>query len=145
MGKHQQALKSAGFTPLQAEVLVDIFQAKKKTKANEENIAVWEAYREIYVARYGTEPVRNPTVNNQIKQLVRRLGEETIEVVKFYVKHNGAFYVQKCHPIGLCLADAESLRTQWSRGQTVTQGDAKRMETREHYRTQMERIEKGEL
>ena len=80
---------------------------------------IWESYRDAYYSRYKTEPVRNATVNAQIKNLGKRLGKESVDVVRFFVGHNSQFYLAKCHPIGLCLSDAEALRTQWARGQTV--------------------------
>lgn len=88
------------------------------------NIKIWENYCEAYKRRYGTEPVRNLTVNSQIAALGKRLGEEAIEVVQFYVMHNQQFYVRSCHPIGLCLKDAEALRTQWARGRAVMSTEA---------------------
>ncbi len=85
---------------------------------------IWEAYQAAYRNRYGTDPVRNATVNSQIASLAKRLGEEALEVVAFYLAHNKGFYLEKCHPIGLCLADAESLRTQWARGRAITKTEA---------------------
>lgn len=106
---------------------------------------VWNAYRDAFVSRYKTEPVRNKTVNSQIKNLVGRLGTEAVDVVKFYLSHNDAFYVRKHHPIGLCLTDAEGLRAQWATGRKVTGNTARQAEKSDHYQSQMERVERGEL
>lgn len=105
---------------------------------------VWVAYEDAYFARYKTAPVRNATVNAQIKQIVSRLGEEAIEVVKFFVSHNDKFYVLKGHAIGLCLKDAESLRTQWARGRPITSNDVRQVEKVDHFKSQMERVTRGE-
>jgi hypothetical protein len=90
---------------------------------------IWESYANAYFDRYKTEPVRNGKVNSQIKQLAERLGSEAVDVVRFYVSHNKTFYVSKCHEIGLCLADAESLRTQWVKGKAITNSELKRFES----------------
>jgi hypothetical protein len=81
---------------------------------------IWEAYREAYKTRYGVEPVRNATTNSQCNALHKRLGESAIEVVRFYLTHNDGYYLRSQHPIGLALAQAESLHTQWQRGVAVT-------------------------
>lgn len=90
-------------------------RASKKSSPEQLAIArkVWESYEVGYSAVYGTSPVRNAMVNGQIAKLVQRLGEEAPQVTKFYLGHRGKFYVEKLHPIGLLLADAEKLRTEW--------------------------------
>lgn len=92
------------------------------------NSEIWKAYADAYFHRYKTEPVRNAKVNGQISQLARRLGSEAPDVVRFYVGHNKTFYAAKCHEIGLCLSDAEALRTQWAKGKAITNADLKRFE-----------------
>lgn len=106
---------------------------------------IWAAYQSAYRDRYKVDPTRNATVNTQIVNLSKRLGEEAVEVIKFYVQHNSGFYVGKCHPIGVLLVDAESMRTQWARGKTITQNDVRQHESQDHYKSQMERIRSGEL
>lgn len=86
---------------------------------------VWSAYETSYRARYGVSPVRNAKVNAQCAQLVKRLGgDAAVGVVRFYVGHQNAFYVQKAHALGLCLADAEALHTQWKNNTTITRSSA---------------------
>jgi hypothetical protein len=92
---------------------------------------IFDAYAQAYWARYGVEPARNATVNGQCSQLAKRLGEEAIAIVRFYVSHNRAFYVQKSHPIGLALSDAESLRTEWLTGKQVTGVEARATENKQ--------------
>lgn len=96
------------------------------------NSETWEAYKNSYYQRYKTEPVRNATVNGQISNLVKRLGKESPDVVKFYLEQNRAFYIQSCHPVGLCLKDAEALRTQWASNFSVNPIAAKQAEQRQH-------------
>jgi hypothetical protein len=91
---------------------------------NPVNLETWKAYKQAYCQRYGVDPVRNKTVNAQIKGFVARLGEEAPEVAAFYLRSNKAFYVQQSHSVGQLLKDAEGLRTQWATGRAVTQAEA---------------------
>jgi hypothetical protein len=92
------------------------------------NSKIWSSYFDAYLLRYKVEPKRNATVNGQVAQLGKRLGTEAIEVVAFYLSSNNGYYVQRCHPIGACLSDAESLRTQWMRGKPITRNDVRDFE-----------------
>ncbi len=109
------------------------------------NLLCWESYSNAYQKRWQQNPVRNARVNAQISQIANLLGKEAPEVIEFYVWHNDSFYVKKAHPIGLCLKDAEALRTQWARGSAITNSQIKQMEKSQHYQDQITRIEKGEL
>lgn len=106
-----------------------VTKPKKKAEATDEkkvlNKQIWESYKDSYVQRYKTEPVRNASVNAKISQLAERLGSEAPEVVKFYLKHNKSHYVSRLHEIGLCLSDAEALRTQWFHNKAITERDVK--------------------
>lgn len=93
---------------------------KSKPKAEPKTGPVWQAYSEAYRGRYGTDPVRNSTVNGQLAQVVNRLGEEAAFVAEFYLSHRNRFYVEKMHPVGLLLSDAEKLRTEWATGRQTT-------------------------
>lgn len=80
----------------------------------------WKSYSDAYFSRYKTEPVRNATVNTQVKSFVRRIGaEESPHVAAFFVQSNSAFYVQRGHVFGNLLADAEKLRTEWATGRVI--------------------------
>jgi hypothetical protein len=81
----------------------------------------WKAYSDAYFNRYGTEPVRNQTVNSQVVQFVKRLGEtESPQVAAFFLTHNDVFYVKQMHAVGLLLKDAEKLRTEWATQSQMT-------------------------
>lgn len=92
------------------------------------NKRIWESYVEAYQERYKVTPVVNQTTRSQVSNLRKRLGEEAIDVVSFFVKSNNGYYIQKLHTIGACLADAESLRTQWIRGKAITRNDVRDFE-----------------
>ena len=82
--------------------------------------STWDAYESGYQQRYGTPPVRNAKVNAQVVQFVKRLGAEAADVIGFYLRHQGGYYIAKCHEFGAALNDAEKLRTEWATGRTAT-------------------------
>jgi hypothetical protein len=80
----------------------------------------WQSYAAAFFNRYGTEPVRNATVNSQVKSFVQRIGaEEAHQVAGWFVMHQENFYVRKGHTFGPLLADAEKLRTEWATGRRM--------------------------
>lgn len=89
---------------------------------------VWESYRDAFQKRYGVEPVRNAKVNAQCKQIHDRLGSDASEVVGFYLTHNDGWYLKRQHDLGSLLQAAESLHTQWQRGQAVTSAQVRQAE-----------------
>lgn len=94
--------------------------------------ATWEAYSAAYERRYGVKPVRNARVNSQLGRFVSLvpLGEAPF-IAAFFVEHNGALYVKAAHPVGLLLADAEKLRTEWATNRRVNGSQAHRNEATE--------------
>lgn len=106
--------------------------------------AIWCAYKESFNARYKTEPVRNAAVNSKVSQIAKRLGQDGIEVVKFFLTHNDSYYLKQVHAIGACLKDAEALHTQWSRGRAITGADVRAFEKNSEYQAQWERLGKEE-
>lgn len=101
-------------------------EKKKEIAASAEiRRQTWDAYSKAYAVRYKTEPSRNLKINSQIKQLVERIGAESPEVAAFYVGHPGEFYRVRGHAIGLLLADAEKLRTEWFTQKPITATEAR--------------------
>lgn len=85
------------------------------------SIATWESYRDAYQKRYGAPPIRNATINGQLSNLVKRLGEDSApHVAEFYLTHQDPRYVRAMHPVGLLLLDAEKLHTEWVTKRNVT-------------------------
>jgi len=127
----------------------DVVTAPPKAVATPSDLAlnseIWKAYSEAYFMRYGTEPVRNASVNSQIKQIGQRLGKESPDVVRFFVSHNNAFYVRGLHKVGMCLADCESIRTQWATGTTVTNRQAQQADDGATTLSQLQRVREGKL
>lgn len=103
--------------------------AKEKTPAQIANAATWDGYTIAYLERYGVEPVRNAKVNAQVAQLVQRLGaDEAPQVAMFYVTINDSFFIRASHDLGLLVARAEGIRTQWLTGRQVNAVTARQME-----------------
>lgn len=102
------------------------------TTSNEGTGRVWAAYAEAYGRRYAVEPVRNAKVNAQIRQLVERIGlEDAVGVAGFFPGHNNAYYTGRGHAVGIMLADAEKLRTEWATGRRGTQVEARNQDRRQ--------------
>ena len=111
-------------------VLPKAKQVKKPSNTESTTGPVWEAYSQAYWHRHGTTPVRNAKVNSQIKQLYDRLGTEAAAVAEFYVLNvNDAFVLRRTHDLGTLLASAESYRTQWATGRTMTQTRARQIDS----------------
>jgi hypothetical protein len=98
---------------------------RPEPKAESPASETWRVYAVAYFGRYRTEPVRNATVNSQMSNFVKRIGqEESPAVAAWYVSHNGRYYVQNCHPVSAMLKDAEKLRTEWATRRQVTAAEA---------------------
>ena len=84
--------------------------------------ATWKAYLEAYQHRYGVAPVRNQTVNSQVKQFVQRVGFLDAPLIAgWFTAHNATWYVRQGHTMGSLLRDAEKLRTEWATGRALTE------------------------
>lgn len=96
------------------------------------NRAIWEAYREAYLARHGEEPLRNAQVNSLIAAFGRKVsGEEAPEIAASYVRHNDSLYVRGRHPLELLVRDAQRIRTDWKSGSQMTGGLARGVERKQ--------------
>ena len=116
------ALPSAPKNP-QAEL------SKTETELQATCRETWKSYGDAYFSRYKTEPVRNATVNAQVKQFVKRIGfSESPFVAAFFLQNNSAFYVQRGHAFGNLLADAEKIRTEWATGSSMTATRARQLD-----------------
>lgn len=109
------------------------------------NVRAWISYAAAYERRWQVAPVSNATVRGQMAAIVRRIGEDAIGVMAFYVSHNDKFYVLKQHPVGLALKDCESLSTQYKRNQAVTSYDVNQAEKLHAQFQQLEDIRAGKI
>lgn len=101
---------------------------------------IWEAYAEAYRDRYGNTPVRNAKSNSLCAQLGKRLGEEAIKVVRFYLTHDKKYYLEKIHALAPCIADAEGLHTQMVHNHRVTSASAQLQDTRQNNFQAIDRV-----
>ena len=105
---------------------------RKKLAKNQrpaKSAETWKAYSLAYRNRYGVDPTRNATVNGQMAQFITRVPlAEAPAIAQFYVGHNDAYYVKQAHSVGLLLANAEKLRTEWQTGRVVTGARARQVE-----------------
>jgi len=86
----------------------------KKAVKKATNCEAWEAYSHAYWLRYGVEPVRNQKTNAQMTAFIKRIGvNEAPGIAEFYISNNSHYYVQKLHPVGILLQEAEKLRTEF--------------------------------
>jgi len=91
----------------------------------------WNTYSEEYQRRYGVLPIRNAKVNSCLKSFMSRVPEkEAPDIASFYVRHPGAYYVSRGHPVEILLRDAEKLRTEWASNKTITQKQAQQSDGR---------------
>lgn len=117
---------------------------KKNPEESEHNRQIWEAYFNAYRLRWGVDPVRNATTNSQISNLRKKLGvDDAIKVVEFYLKHNENWYLKNTHSFGLCLKDAETLRTQMLKGKAITTRDVRSFEKQLGHMELQEELKKG--
>lgn len=101
---------------------------------------IFESYADAFQNRYGVEPTRNSKVNRHCQDIGTRLGEDAIEVAKFFLAHNEGFYLRAQHPVGSFLKDAESLHTQWKRGRSITSADVRSFEKTQNNQSVAERV-----
>ena len=90
----------------------------KVAKPRVSTVPAWTAYSAAYHERYGVDPVRNGTVNGQLAHLVRRLGDETPDVARYYLDLEDGLYRREGHSVGILLKHCEHLRTLWARSRS---------------------------
>ena len=122
--KEEPSLNHQSEPSLGSDVVPTPAAKPSKAEPNPLNAATWKAYAVAYRQRYNAEPVRNAKVNGQIRQLVQRLGESAPEVARFFVAHNGSYYVGRLHVVDCLLADAEKLHVEWQTGRQMTRAAA---------------------
>lgn len=95
--------------------------AKKTKTPDPDNIATWNAYNQAYVDRYGVEPIRNAKTNGQIASLVKSVGGDIAPILaSYYLKHNGTWFTQRRHDLGLLLQNYQQVYTDMQRNEQMT-------------------------
>ncbi|WP_146801811.1 helix-turn-helix domain-containing protein [Bisbaumannia pacifica] len=89
----------------------------------------WANYAITYRQRYGVYPIWNARTAGQLGQLVDRVGPDIAPgIAAYYLRMNNQFYVTKGHPVGLLLADCETIAMQMQTGQQMTATRARQMD-----------------
>jgi uncharacterized protein YdaU (DUF1376 family) len=123
---------SSSSTPPTETVAAKSPTKPRKKKEPAPSTFVWQSYSDAYYRRYNIEPVRNATVNGQLSNFIKRVPiDEAPHIAAFYVSHNNSFYVNKMHPIGIMLSDAEKLRTEWATNKQMTRQTAQQVDERQ--------------
>lgn len=94
--------------------------APKKAPEKSGGSHVWDAYRFAYLQRYDCEPIRNKAINSICKKLHEAAGDEAVVLVQHYVSMNKRFYLDKSHPLSVCLSDIQAVKTSYATGKTMT-------------------------
>ena len=104
----------------------DVANAKPRPNARGLTNETWAAYASAYFDCYGTQPVRNASVNGMMAKIIRKLGaDEAPQVAAFFITHPNRWYIEKGHSVQCLLNDAEKLRTEWATGRKVTSTGAR--------------------
>lgn len=105
-------------------------------------VETWEAYKTAYFNRYGVEPTRNATVNGQLSNFVKRIGEvDAPHVAAFFLLNNSQWYLTKAHSVASMLVDAEKLHTEWKRGKQITTTTARQTDRQQSNLNAWEQVE----
>lgn len=104
------------------------------------------AYCEAFKARYGTNPPIMGKDSGLLKNVVRSLGlPRSKELIRTYLAMNDAFFLKRRHDIATFALNLNAVAVKADTGQTVTHQDTVNAESREYYRSQLERIGSGQL
>lgn len=128
---------------LDSESSKNLPEITKKSKSEPaKSAATWESYSRSYRKRYGVDPIRNRTINSQLKSFVERVGEaEAPEVASYFVTLNDPWYTKQGHTVGILLRDCEKIRTLWATKRASTEVNVKTA----HVMNQLQALERGEL
>lgn len=106
---------------------------------------LFETYSKAFFKRYGVNPVRNAKTNSLCKQLATRLGEDAHQVIEFYLIHNDQWFLKMQHDLGSLVSKAESMHSQWQRGQAVTSVQVRQFEKQSGNMDLLEKVKRGEI
>ena len=93
---------------------------------------IWESYEAAFENSHQVKPARNAKQNKLCQMIGDRIGEDAIEVIKFYCSNPNAWYLTKLHSLSVALADIEKLQVEWKRGAYITSVDTREAELRAH-------------
>lgn len=102
---------------------------KKKKGVKTDGALIFEAYREVFISTYGTEPLRNAQTNSQCKTIANRAGQlEGADVTRYYLAQRDKRFVEARHPLGLLLLNLDTLVTRMRTKVKITPKQAQQIE-----------------
>ena len=113
-------------TPTSQAELPQKKTAQKKSQANPDNVACWQAYEKAYLNRYGCLPVPNAKTRGQVATLVRYVGKDlAVALAEYFLSHNDSWFVKRRHEFGCLLNSYQQVLTDMQRGEQMTQARAR--------------------
>ena len=113
-------------TPTSQAELPQKKTAQKKSQANPDNVACWQAYEKAYQNRYGCLPVPNAKTRGQVATLVRYVGKDfAVALAEYFLSHNDSWFVKRRHEFGCLLYSYQQVLTDMQRGEQMTQARAR--------------------
>lgn len=93
---------------------------------------VWKVFEEAYLAKYQVKPLINAKQMGLCANLVRLTGghEPAIELVKYYLAQNDAYYVRSHHKLEILISDYQKLHTSLATGNKVSYKAAAALESK---------------
>jgi hypothetical protein len=118
-----------------------------KPKEEPKTKITWDKYRACYLAKHGSEPPQASAKDRaNLSSLIDRYGKEkAVQMVEHFFTLPNGYYHRNFHPIGVLLKDSHSIHGSMTTGKVMTRGQAQNMERSHETRTQMQRIENGEV
>lgn len=105
--------------------------SQNRSKNEPKSTETWNAYSRAYLQRYHVAPLRGAKVNSLLCQFVDVVGiEQAPLVAAYYVTLNESWYQKKAHDIPTLVTNAQSIFTQWARGENKTSTDYRQTERR---------------
>jgi len=95
------------------------------------SVPVWNAYSKAYEQRHGVAPVSGAQNYALCTKLREALGDDAIEVARFYCYTNNSYHAGRKHPLTALLADAGKFHTEWVTGRHSTQTEARQGDRRQ--------------
>lgn len=122
-------------------------QKPKKTQPVDTASELWMAWADAYRQRYGVDYPRNAKVNAQLKRIKERIGQDAVEVIRFYLLSNDAWLLKTKHAIGNLAKNPETWLVRWQTGQhTISDRLAREAEKAatadDEMRVAMEKVER---
>lgn len=125
-----EQIQSRGRTDCdEVETIVAEKNIVRVKKSEPKSAAIWESYKNAYFRRYGTEPLRNQSVNAILCKVVDAIGSESApHVAEYYLSCSDQWFIKKGHNVQNLLGNIQKLHTEWKTGNRVSTQQAQDMD-----------------